>query len=233
MSASTSELKLEPLPFHAWKDEQVKQDSIEHGVFRFYREREWYWREYGRYCTNLRLAVKKDSTQAILALRPQSESKTYADGTTATGVAPLPDVSPAEQDASLAESLLTDLEAMLGQRNGASIKLRSLIRSLRPQAVEYKCRHCGVTTIEDEDGVTMHGLPAPERPIMFDPSADVPIPAPPESEDVQRLLIDAKEALKELLAPVVADDNHEGYDARDVRRWQSTIERLTAAQAKQ
>lgn len=80
----------------------------------------------------------------FLALRPQSESKTYADGTTATGTAPLPDVSPAEQDASLAESLLTDLESMLGGRNGASIKLRSLIRSLRPQAApmtDERLRH--------------------------------------------------------------------------------------------
>lgn len=72
--------------------------------------------------------------RAILALRPaqQSESKTYSDGTTATGPAPLPEVSPAEQDANLAESLLIDLESMLGQRSGASIKLRSLIRSMRP-----------------------------------------------------------------------------------------------------
>ena len=49
-----------------------------------------------------------------------------------------------------------------------------------PEPVVYKCRHCGVTTTEDEDGVTMHGLPALERPIIFDPSADVPIPATPE-----------------------------------------------------
>lgn len=50
----------EPLPFHAWKDEQVKRDSIKYGVFRFYREREWYWREYGRYCAKLRFTTKKD-----------------------------------------------------------------------------------------------------------------------------------------------------------------------------
>lgn len=49
-----------------------------------------------------------------------------------------------------------------------------------PEPVKHKCRHCGVTTIEDEDGVTMQGLPAPEHPIIFDPSADVPIPATPE-----------------------------------------------------
>lgn len=55
-------MRAEPLPFHTWKDEQVKRDSIEHGVFRFYREREWYWREYGRYCTKLRLTPKKDPT---------------------------------------------------------------------------------------------------------------------------------------------------------------------------
>ena len=49
-----------------------------------------------------------------------------------------------------------------------------------PEPVKHKCRHCGVTTIEDEDGVTMQGLPAPEHPIIFDPSADVPIPATPD-----------------------------------------------------
>ncbi len=37
------------LPFHEWKDIQVKKDSKEHNVFRFYKEREWYYKEYGKY----------------------------------------------------------------------------------------------------------------------------------------------------------------------------------------
>lgn len=57
---------------------------------------------------------------------------------------------------------------------------RSTPQQATPEPVVHKCRHCGVTTIEDEDGVTMQGLPTPERPVMFDPSADVPIPATPE-----------------------------------------------------
>lgn len=54
------------------------------------------------------------------------------------------------------------------------------VQAATPEPVVYKCRHCGVTTIEDEEGVTMHGLPAPDHPIIFDPSADVPIPGRPE-----------------------------------------------------
>lgn len=36
--------------FHEWKDNEVKKDSLEHGVVRYYRSREWYYRHYGIYC---------------------------------------------------------------------------------------------------------------------------------------------------------------------------------------
>jgi hypothetical protein len=36
------------LPFHAWKANQVKADSRPGCTV--YREREWYWKEYGHYC---------------------------------------------------------------------------------------------------------------------------------------------------------------------------------------
>lgn len=44
------------LPFHAWKDQQVKRDSAERGVHRFYRPRDWYYAAYGAYCAKLRAA---------------------------------------------------------------------------------------------------------------------------------------------------------------------------------
>lgn len=47
-----------------------------------------------------------DETQ----IDPVVETKEYADGTTATGIAPLPDQSPAEQEASEKESVTLTLE---------------------------------------------------------------------------------------------------------------------------
>ena len=75
------------------------------------------------------------------------------------------------------EPLTPDQQSALKQ---ALFKSARIVEQATPEPVVHKCRHCGVTTIEDEDGVTMQGLPAPERPVMFDPSADVPIPATPE-----------------------------------------------------
>ena len=104
-----------------------------------------------------------------------------------------------------------------------------------PEPVEYKCRHCGVTTIEDEGGVTMHGLPAPERPIMFDPSADVPIPAPPEPVGWTDADADAARLAMELECLLL-----DTKDTAAVSRWWKSANealdlhraRLAAAQAK-
>lgn len=58
------------------------------------------------------------------------ETKEYADGTNATGVAPLPNLSPRQQDAKDALMHLGDIEAVMGGRNGSSIRLRELIERL-------------------------------------------------------------------------------------------------------
>lgn len=58
------------------------------------------------------------------------ETKEYTDGTTATGAAPLPDLSPRQQAKQEAFQHLDDIEAMMGGRNGSSIQLRTLIESL-------------------------------------------------------------------------------------------------------
>lgn len=105
-----------------------------------------------------------------------------------------------------------------------------------PEPVEYKCRHCGVTTIEDEEGVTMHGLPAPERPIMFDPSADVPIPATPEPVGWTDADADAARLAMELECLLL-----DTKDTAAVSRWWKSANealdlhraRLAATQAKQ
>ncbi len=55
---------------------------------------------------------------------PDTEKRRYADGTAATGVAPLPDYSPRQQTAFMD---LQALESMIGGRNGPSIRLRSFI----------------------------------------------------------------------------------------------------------
>ena len=44
------------LPFWKWKAEQVVKDSAAHGVFKHYREKEWYWQAYGNYCNKVRNA---------------------------------------------------------------------------------------------------------------------------------------------------------------------------------
>ena len=61
---------------------------------------------------------------------PWMETKIYTDGTTATGLAPLPELSPKEQDVRDALLHLNDIEAVMGGKNGPSIKLRALIERL-------------------------------------------------------------------------------------------------------
>lgn len=58
-----------------------------------------------------------------------TETKEYIDGTAATGTAPLPEMSPRQQDTKTALRLLTDVESMHG-RSGATISLRGLIERL-------------------------------------------------------------------------------------------------------
>ena len=55
------------------------------------------------------------------------ETKQYEDGTMATGEAPLPALSPREQDAADALALLDDIETVQGGSNGPTIRLRGLI----------------------------------------------------------------------------------------------------------
>ena len=45
-------------PFHEWKEEVVKADSEKHGVFKFYRLRDWYFKAYGAYCAKHRKSLK-------------------------------------------------------------------------------------------------------------------------------------------------------------------------------
>lgn len=56
-------------------------------------------------------------------------TKVYSDGTTVTGKAPFPELSPRQQDTKAALGHLTDIESMHG-RNGSSIALRGLIERL-------------------------------------------------------------------------------------------------------
>ena len=58
------------------------------------------------------------------------EAKEYTDGTTVTGVAPLPDLSPRQQDTKDALRHLDDIEALMGGSNGSSIRLRALVERL-------------------------------------------------------------------------------------------------------
>ena len=54
----------------------------------------------------------------------------YEDGTIATGEAPLPELSPRQQDAADALKCLEDIEAIMCGRNGPMIRLRALIYRL-------------------------------------------------------------------------------------------------------
>lgn len=58
------------------------------------------------------------------------ETKKYSDGTSAIGQAPLPSRSPRQQDVAVALLHLDDIEAMLGGRNGPSIRLRAMIERI-------------------------------------------------------------------------------------------------------
>ena len=60
------------------------------------------------------------------------ETRQYADGTIATGEAPLPTFSPREQDAMDALALLDQIEALQGGRNGPTIRLRGIILKMTP-----------------------------------------------------------------------------------------------------
>lgn len=48
------------LPFHQWKEQQVKKDSLEHNVFKHYRERSWYHKAYGAYCNKYKQPFLQD-----------------------------------------------------------------------------------------------------------------------------------------------------------------------------
>jgi hypothetical protein len=56
-----------------------------------------------------------EEQQAKEATTPVIETKTYSDGSSATGVAPLPDLSPAQQDAAQTSAPEPDVTAMLDQ----------------------------------------------------------------------------------------------------------------------
>ena len=52
ISMRSLDMTLKPMPFWKWKSEQISKDSSD-GV-RVYRERDWYWSAYGRYCLKVR-----------------------------------------------------------------------------------------------------------------------------------------------------------------------------------
>ena len=79
-------------------------------------------------CSNA--AKENDMCQVGAVWAPWMETKIYTDGTTATGLAPLPELSPKDQDVRDALLHLNDIEAVMGGKNGPSIKLRALIERL-------------------------------------------------------------------------------------------------------
>ena len=58
------------------------------------------------------------------------ETKEYMDGTTATGEAPLPPLSPRQQDVADGLRHLDDMEAAAGGKSGPSIQLRAVLERL-------------------------------------------------------------------------------------------------------
>lgn len=59
-----------------------------------------------------------------------TETKEYSDGTTATGMAPLPALSPKQKEVRDAIRHLDDIVSLIGGRNGPSIRLRAFLESL-------------------------------------------------------------------------------------------------------
>lgn len=45
-------------PFHEWKEEQIASHTRENNGVKTFKEREWYWKEYGKYCTKMRKQSK-------------------------------------------------------------------------------------------------------------------------------------------------------------------------------
>lgn len=183
------------------------------------------------YCENVNRAVLPDYLPKL---------ETYSSATVANlfsswkaGAAWLHASQPAPPQQATPEPLIVK-GAMAGM---VDAQVRDLwpTKGATPEPVAHKCRHCGVTTIEDEDGVTMWGLPSPERPVMFDLSADVPIPATPETVGWTDADADAARLAMELECLLL--------DTKDTvavsRWWKSANEaldlhraRLAAAQAK-
>jgi len=66
-------------PFHAWKDEQVKEDSNKHGI-PFFRAKEWYFKAYGDYCDKQRVVgfngLTKEETDNSMSVRGLSAAIT-------------------------------------------------------------------------------------------------------------------------------------------------------------
>ncbi|HET8686970.1 MAG TPA: hypothetical protein VFM18_09945 [Methanosarcina sp.] len=51
------------MSFHEWKDHRIRDDSKQHGVFRYYHPKDWYWQEYGRYCNKMRKLMETQNEQ--------------------------------------------------------------------------------------------------------------------------------------------------------------------------
>lgn len=58
------------------------------------------------------------------------EKKEYSDGTVAVGSSPLPNLSPRQQTLEDALSDLGDIEAVMGGRNGPSMRLRAFLEQI-------------------------------------------------------------------------------------------------------
>ena len=46
-------------PFHEWKAEIVKQDSLKHRVLLYLRPYEWYHKSYGGYCNKCKTLLSE------------------------------------------------------------------------------------------------------------------------------------------------------------------------------
>ena len=68
----------------------------------------------------------------------EQETKHYADGTTATGMAPLPELSPKQQLSAFAAEWLKSIEIMTRGTTGPSIQLRGYIAALEAELATVK-----------------------------------------------------------------------------------------------
>lgn len=125
--SNTPDMNKEREAFEAWYCDQMRAAgyNADEGIAQL-REGNHYGKE------RVMLNGKWEGWQARASLAASAvETKQYADGTTATGIAPLPKHSPSVQHAL---RVLTDVESMLGGANGPTIQIRAVLESLAESA---------------------------------------------------------------------------------------------------